>query len=628
MEVNLVLSLSLRRLDLNTGNVYKQLMLLLKNHGIQFWFFLLLVGGNGLFAQVESSDTSEVDLVIIDKADKIEKLPGEAEILLLTGQVELHQDSLLMYCDTARKENNELFARGNIILQQWDSINVFADTLRYYGDSKDAYLLGSVILQNDAQKLYTESLHYNTASQIAIYEDGATITDDTTFLYSKRGTYFVGLDEVFFKDSIYIKSKTFELYTDSMIFNTELQMATFVSPTRIDLDNGSKIYCEAGYFDIANNEALFRQNAQYVKEDQQALGDSIFYFGDSSEVVLLGNASLIETGKKASADKIIYNEKTEVLDLIGDAFFEDSIRKMTSEEMRYDLAADKVYTDQRSTLDNPPQFLEADTIDFDNASGLGRASGNIIWRDTSSDYTIFSQQAHYVDSTGYLKAYGGRPLLINQIDEDSFFLAADTLVSFEEVVDEDSLRQFLAYHDVRIYKSDLQALCDSLTYSSRDSIFHLFDDPIIWSDTSQFVADSLQIKLKDNQIDQIYLNQNAFILNSADEILFNQMRGKQITAYFKEGEIDRMLIKGNAMSIYYALDDFQAYIGANDTQCSSMLLRFGNNSINDIVFYDNPKAVFHPIQDINPEELKLEGFNWRISERPKSVQELSVQWQR
>ena len=249
-------------------------------------------------------------------------------------------------------------------------------------------------------------------------------------------------------------------------------------------------------------------------------------------------------------------------------------------------------------------------------------AGNIIWSDTSANYTIKSQRAFYVDSTGYLKAYGGRPLLINRIDEDTFYLAADTLVSFEHISGEDSVRNFLAYHKVKIFKSDLQAICDSLSYSSEDSIFYLFDDPLIWSDTSQFEADTLQIHLKQNQIDRIYLRQNAFILNSSDEILFNQMKGKEITAFFRSGEIDRMLINGNATSIYYALDDFKAYIGVNDTQCSRMLLRFGNNAINDIVFYDNPKATFHPIQKIKPEELKLEGFNWRINERPNSVNDL------
>ena len=577
-------------------------------------------------AQDIKEDTASAELVIIDRADKIAKLPGDIEILLLTGQVEMHQDSLLMYCDTARKEANTLYARGNVVLQQWDSIYVFSDTLRYLGDSKDAYLLGSVVLQNDVQKLFTESLHYNTGTQIAVYDQGATITDDTTFLYSSRGTYYVGQNVVFFKDSIFIRGKDFTLYADSLKFNTETQVAYFASPTRIDLKNGSKIYCERGYFDMPNSEALFTQNAQYVRDDQQAEGDSIYYFGDSSQVVLIGNASLAEPGKKATADKIIYNEESEVLDLQGDAHFEDSIRTMNSEVLTYDLANDKVSTSARSTLDNPPQFLEADSIDFDNARGTGKAAGNIIWRDTSSNYTILSAKAYYIDSTGYLKAYGGRPLLINEVETDTFFLSADTLVSYEEPSELDTLRHFLAYHDVKIYKSDLQAICDSLTYSSLDSTFRLYDDPIIWSDTSQFEADSLELRMRDDAIHQIYLNQNAFILNSADEILFNQMKGKEITAYFESGEIDRMLIKGNATSVYYVMDDFRAYVGVNETQCSSMLLRFGNNAINEIVFYESPKAIFHPIQDINPEELKLEGFNWRILERPNSVIDLSSKW--
>ncbi len=577
-------------------------------------------------AQRISGDTTRASLVIIDKADKIEKIAGDQNILLLTGQVEMHQDSLLMYCDTARKENNTLVARGNIILQQWDSINVFADTLDYFGNTKDAYLRGEVVLQNDKQKLYTNKLHYNTGTKVAIYEEGATITDDTTFLYSTRGTYFVESEDVYFKDSIYIRSDEFELYADTLKFNTKSQIAYFLGPTRIDLENGSKIYCEGGFFNMTNSQALFTQNAQYVKDDQHAQGDSIFYLGDSSQITITGNASLSEPGKVATAHRIIYYEDLEVLQLLGDAFFEDSLRTLASQEIIYDMEGDKVSSPTRSSMVNPPQFLEADSIDFDNTTGLGWASGDIVWRDTSSGYTIYSDRAEYVDSISYLKAYGGRPLFINLMEDDSFFLAADTLVSFQKNQDPDTIRYFLAFHEVKIFKSDLQAICDSLSYSSADSTFHLYRDPIIWSDTSQFEADSLDIKLKEDQIDQILLKQNAFIINSSDEILFNQMKGKEITATFKDGEIHRMLIKGNATSIYYVLDDAMAYIGVNETQCSSMLLRFGNSGVREIVFYDNPKAIFHPIQDINPEQLKLEGFLWRDGERPKSVLDLTKKW--
>ena len=97
------------------------------------------------------------------------------------------------------------------------------------------------------------------------------------------------------------------------------------------------------------------------------------------------------------------------------------------------------------------------------------------------------------------------------------------------------------------------------------------------------------------------------------------MKGKEITATFEEGELDRMLIKGNAESIYYVLDEAKAYIGANEMLSSRMLLRFGNNEVTDITFYDSPTAKFHPIQDVDKSALILEGFDWRTDERPQSI---------
>lgn len=579
----------------------------------------------GQIIQEAEPDTARSNLVVIDKADKVERTlgPQQEEILILSGNVLLHQDSLFMQCDSARKEANNLTAVGNILLQQWDSLNVFAGRLQYFGDTKDAFLRDSVVLQSKSQKLFTDSLSYNTKTRIARYEQGAHLTNDTISLYSRRGTFFLTSDEIYFKDSVYIKSEDFELYADTLLYNTAQEKAYFLGPTRIDLTNGSKVYCEAGYFDLANREALFTRQAQYVDDQQVALGDSIFYDGNLKVVTLLHNASLSEPGKIAEADTIVYREQEKLLTLRGNAFFRDSIRTMRSAALEYDTEEDKLISHTRASIENASQFLDADTIDFDNERGAGYAAGNIVWRDTASHYTIFCNQALYVDSTGYLKAFGGRPLLINKIEDDSLYLSADTLLSVEQINETDTFRVFQGYHDVRIFKSNLQAICDSLSYSSEDSIFHLYEDPVIWSDTSQFEADSVSIRLTDDKIDRIHLKKEAFIINSADQILYNQMKGKEITAFFKEGEIDHMLIKGNAASIYYVLDDQKAYIGVNETLCSSMLLRFAGNTVNEIVFYDNPQATFHPIQKANAEALKLEGFNWRANERPQSVADLT-----
>lgn len=609
--------LSNKKRDISTSDIWHRLLL---------GAILILTLQYAGFGQTVEQDTAKNSLVIIDRADRVisQKDDTGQEVLILTGDVQLHQDSLFMACDSARKEQNNLFANGNVLLQQWDSLNIFSERLEYYGNTRDAFLRDSVVLQNKSQKLFTDSLAYNADTRIAVYDQGALLTNDTTFLYSRRGLYYLASDEVYFKDSVVIVSPDFQLFADTLMFNTKEEKAVFLGPTRIDLEDGGQVYCEAGFYDTKNNLAFFTQNARFEKEDQTAEADSIFYDGSTKEVRLIRNATLVEDGKRASADTIIYRETDEVVDLVGNALFEDSTRTMRSRELKYDLKNDKLTSSTRSRLDNGPQVLIADIIDFDNKAGLGVASGDIIWRDTVENHTILCDDAEYNDSTGYLKAFGGRPLFISMMDEDSFFLAADTMVSTEIISETgDTTRKFNAYYDVKIFKEDLQAICDSLTYSSTDSLFTLFKDPIIWSDTSQFVADTVQIQLSNSEIDEIYLKQNAFILNSADEILFNQMKGKEITASFKEGELNRMLIKGNAESIYYVLDEQKAYIGANEMLCSRMLLRFGNNEVTDITFYDSPTAKFHPIQDVAPGSLKLEGFDWRVDERPMGLFEIS-----
>ncbi|MFN7117989.1 MAG: hypothetical protein ACK4TA_14400 [Saprospiraceae bacterium] len=182
----------------------------------------------------------------------------------------------------------------------------------------------------------------------------------------------------------------------------------------------------------------------------------------------------------------------------------------------------------------------------------------------------------------------------------------------------DTVRTLFAYYKVRIYKKNLQAVCDSLSYITTDSTFRLFKDPIVWSDTSQFVADTVHILLKNERIDRVLLRNNAFIVNSPDEVFFNQIKGRNITAYFDSTELRRMNVEGNAEAVYYALDDKGGYVGVNKTVASEMLLNFGNNQIDNIRFYEKPKSDLLPMRQANHEELKMPGFRWETRLRPRS----------
>ncbi|PHN02059.1 OstA-like protein [Flavilitoribacter nigricans] len=565
--------------------------------------------------------------VDVDHADVLELSQRQGSTFQkLIGNVELHQDSVFMYCDSALIEDDiRVLAQGNVIIQQGDSLSVFSDSLNYDGVERIADLYGDVILVTTEQKLFTNHLTYNLRTKTATYFEGATIVNGETQLTSKKGYYYVDRSEAYFKDSVVVVDSLFGLRSDTLLYNTSTNVVTFLGPTVISTDS-SRVYCEAGFYDTENNMAEFTENAQYEKGEQKATAETIRYNGNQKEYALDGNARFREGERVAVADEILYNEITEKTFLTGSARFKDETRDIVADEIVYDARADTYSTRGRSRISDPPQILEADQVDYREELGLGIAIGNVTWRDTSANLTIVCEEAEYNRATGYLKAIGGkmgRPLLISLMEGDSLFMTSDTLYSTRaDSAANDSSRLLLAYKDVRIFKSDLQVICDSMAYSTVDSLFRFFRAPVIWSDTSQFSADSIFMQMADQSIDKIFLKQNSFIINSPDELYFNQIKGKNITASFREGNLRVMDVRGSAESVYYALDEGDAYIGVNKTACSDMILYFGNNEIDRIKFLVQPEGNTYPMTQIDHNEIKIKGFNWDTTFRPEGREDL------
>ena len=715
-------------------------------------------------------------------------IAGIDTIQKLTGNVELNQDTVFLFCDSATILNStDMVAQGNFILQQGDSLTIFADSAEYSSLTKIAELFSNVSMVKGQQKLFTERLTYDVNTKIATYLTGATMTDDTTFLASKRGYFHGDTDDIFFGDSVVVVNPDFTLRSDTMKFNASSKIVSFVAPTLISQKDTAKIYTEDGFYDINKKFAEFTKNPQYLKNDQRAWAKIMRYDGKLEEVTLIGDAHFQDSTSYATADRIRYNQRTEVTILDGNAFIQDETRTITGDRVIYDAKNETYSTRGRSHIVDDNQILDANEVDYDKERELGIARGNVIWQDTTEKLTIVCEFAEHSKKKNFLKASGGRggrPLLIRLIDGDSLYISADTLMSltpedaakrqpqpardsvalnslaelpagkvteteipadsipapppvdlvemsdsvavanlvetsdsmavadlvemsdtaavadlvetseppavpepperpespvletplppasntpqklFEipdppeipatdtistplpDLLDEledstevvispqpkvskpkpkekkDEPRIILAYHDVRIFKSDLQATCDSLSYSTLDSMFRLYRLPVIWSDTSQFTADTVKIQLANDKIDRIYLRVNSFIVNSPDELFFNQIKGKNSTAIFEDGELRRVRVEGNAESVYYALDDEEAYIGVNKTVCSEMMIYFGDNELEGIRFYAEPSANLFPMKKAGHEDLKMPGFSWQEEKRPKSVDDL------
>jgi len=214
------------------------------------------------------------------------------------------------------------------------------------------------------------------------------------------------------------------------------------------------------------------------------------------------------------------------------------------------------------------------------------------------------------------------PLPGHEIDSVSRLATRDT-----------TLRFVIGYHHVRIYSDSMQAVSDSLYYSSKDSIFRLFYNPVAWgSGNYQITGDTMYVYTKNKKAYRLYVFENGLAVNRVGKKLFNQLKGTTINAFFKGGEIDYIRAKGNAESIYYVADEKKAYTGVNKAHADIIDMRFepkydsaGNpagKELNRVILRNDAEGTMYPFKHVVFEDMVLRGFKWQENRRPKSKQEL------
>jgi lipopolysaccharide export system protein LptA len=601
---------------------------------------LLMLAAQAVLAQKTTPATPQdtTQKLKIETSEQVEGFSkGGHELRKLSGNVRLRQENTLVYCDTAIIDDytNNAYLKGNVILLQGDSVRIFADSAHYVADIKTSDLFSNVVLVNGKQQLFTDKLRYDMANKIATYHTGATLSNGKSQLVSKHGYYHVNDKMVFFKGNVLVTDPDFTMRTDTMSFNTEKQTVYFLDSTLIS-ERNSKIYTEGGFYDIENNFAEFDKNPQYLKEGQIGKARKMRYNGATKEYILEGDAVIDDPAKKqkTTADFIRYLSETKQTILRGNAHYQDSTRNITGPEIHYNEQTKSYEFIGRGRVSDPPNIIEADSLNFNEQLGNGLAMGSVNWQDTANNVSILAFRMDYNKKSDYLNAFGafgergahGRPLMKSLVDKDTMYMSADTLTSYKPDSSK-SVRLLLAHRDVRIFKSDLQGICDSLTFSSADSIFRFYklDSlhlPILWSDTSQFSGDTIRLQMKNKHLDRLWLRKNALVINSEEGLMFNQIKGRNTTAFFSNNKVREMLVEGNAEAVYYAIDDKKAYVGVNETACSEMRLFFTENKVDHIRFYTQPAGKFTPMKKAGKESKKLKGFFWEKVRRPRSVGDL------
>ena len=488
------------------------------------------------------------------------KVDSVTELQILAGNVKLRQGNSLFYCDSCviNKRLNLFEAFGNVHINDADTTDVYSGYLRYLTDKKIAYLTKNVILTDGKGKLTTNDLEYDLNTKVGIYKNGGTVFNKKTVLTSEEGYYYADLKDIYFKKNVVLKDPAYHLTSDSLLYNTETETARFIAETFIIDSSKRTIRTREGFYNLKSGKAEF------------------------------GQRPVVQDGKtQATADKMYSDDSTGMTQLIGRAIIIDTAENRT-------VIADEIFFNRK------------------NKSFLATK----------------------------------KPLMIIKQDEDSVFVAADTLFSApltelygikDSTQQKDTLkgvmvvdtkkkdstnRYFEAFRHVRIFTDSLQAVCDSMFYSFKDSVFRLFQNPVVWSNENQVTGDTIFLFTKNKKADKMKVYENSMLVNKVEPEVFNQVKSTRIDAYFTNGGIDSVRATGFAECIYYIQDEDSAFTGINQSQSDLMDIYFKEKELQRVVFRSAVKGTIWPIRQKTPQEMRLPGFNWLEEKRPKTRYEL------
>lgn len=595
----------------------------------RFYCMLLVLLSCAFSAKAQSptkktlpTDSITTPVIIKNSDNFIGERIGDKDVQYFRGNVKMIHDSIYMFADSAIIRGHKMTAIGEVVIVQEDTINIFADSLKYDSDTKLADLYDNVVLESTDKQLFTNHLVYDAEKKFGTFQDTAILRRETMILSSLKGSYNVHSKKALFYDQVVIIDKDLKLTCDSLDYDTDIDRAYFLSPTFIT-QGGKEIYCEAGYYDLNEGRAYFADNAIVREEGKEASADDILFSEIDSTVTLRGKAEVKDSSSTATGDEIIYNDLSGDIFILGKGRYETEENVIEGDYIFFNEKTENLKTEGRSVVYSDDGVLTSDSLTYSKADDLGVAVGEVTFLDTVENRTIYTERLIYRDSIEYVQASIDSllPMLQQEVDGDSLYVVADTLVSASP---SDSLSYLKAVNNVKIYKSDLQAVCDSLYYSDVDSTFTLYGNPICWSDTTQFTGDTISILLKNDQVSEIIVKKNALIITKNVGDYYDQIKGRLIHTYMDSNKLSIMEVKGNAESLYLIKDSDEAYVGPNKTLCSSMTFFFEDNELDSIAFYTEPESTMTPMAQATDAELRLKGFSWEERQRPRDIVGLRI----
>ena len=438
-------------------------------------------------------------------------------------------------------------------------------------DDNRVYLIHADVLHYDRYKNPDAQI---LNGHVAFRHQGATLYCDSAHFYEMSNSF-----EAFGHVKMY-QGDTLSLFSDYAFYDGNEQMA--MARYNVVLKHRkSTLYTDSLNFDRLYNVGYFFEGGKLVDKDSELTSDWGEYYTETKQAVFNYDVQLRNKKFFLTSDTLYYDTGTSVAHAVGPSNITSGASHIYTEDGYYNTNLDRARLFGRSVMSDKGKWMTGDSVYYDSKQGTSEAFDNVVYVDSLNKNMMTCDYYWYNENTGYGMATK-RAVAIDYSQKDSLYMHADTFKIYTFNIDTDSAyRKIHAYNKVRAYRIDVQAVCDSLVYNSKDSCLTMYRDPIVWNQSQQLLGEVIKVYMKDSTINRAHvIGQALSVEQLPDSTNYNQVSSDEMFAFFRNGEIYEADANDNVLIVYYPVDDSDSsLIGLNYTETTQLKVFLENRKM-------------------------------------------------
>lgn len=474
-----------------------------------------------------------------------------------------------------------------------------ADELRYdmFGRNPDAQIVkGKVSFMHQGGHLTCDSAYfYQGTNSVKAFGHVHYRQGDTLSLTCERAEYDGMMQMMHARRNVVLHHRRQTLKTDSLDFDRLYNMANFFDGGTL-IDGKDRLVSDWGEYHTETREAKFVFNVKLRSGKDVVTTDTLYYDVPTSTAHMVGPSKIVSGSSVVHTADGYYDTKTDKAKLFG-----------------------------RSTLVDKDKSITGDSLYYVK-NGESTGYGNVVYVDKKNKNSLTCNYLRYNEKTGMGFATK-RPVAIDYSQKDTLWMHSDSMRIYTYHINTDSVyRKVHAYPHVRAFRNDMQAICDSLVFNSKDSCMTMYKDPVIWNANRQMLGEEIRAYMADSTIRFAHvIGQALSIEQMPDSVHYNQITSSEMKSYFEKGEMKMTEAIGNVQTVYYMTNDKDSsLVGLNYLETDTMRMYLGAARKLDKIWTNKFTSTMYPITQVTPAKYKLPNFAWFEDLRPTDKNDIFV----